>query len=83
MFARFRHDSRSTNDSPYTGEADKLCAKIAGATGQLSFERVLADISGFFELFSKQRAQAYFDFWDSALSRRRPFAPRKAAGGTG
>ena len=68
-------------NSPYTDEADKLCTKIAGSTGQLSFERVLADISGFFALFSKQRAQAYFDFWDSVLGRRRPFTPQKAAAG--
>jgi hypothetical protein len=83
MFNRFKRDTRTTYDSPYTAQADKLCAKIASATGQLSFERVLADISGFFELFSKQRAQAYFDFWDSVLSRRRPFAPQKAASGKG
>jgi hypothetical protein len=81
MFNRFKRDARTTYDSPYTEEADKLCAKIAGATGQLSFERVLADISGFFALFSKQRGQDYFDFWDSVLSRRRPFAPQKAAAG--
>jgi hypothetical protein len=81
MFSRFKRDARTTYDSPHTDEADKLCAKIAGSTGQLSFERVLADISGFFGLFSKQRAQAYFDFWDSVLSRRRPFTPQKAAAG--
>ena len=81
MFARFKRDARTTYDSPHTDEADKLCAKIAGSTGQLSFERVLADISGFFGLFSKQRAQAYFDFWDSVLSRRRPFTPQKAVAG--
>ncbi|MFY9688054.1 MAG: hypothetical protein WAJ88_19835, partial [Pseudolabrys sp.] len=81
MFTRFKRDARMTYDSPYTGEADKLCAKIAGSTGQLSFERILADISGFFALFSKQRAQAYFDFWDGVLNRRRSFAPPKAAAG--
>ena len=81
MFNRFKRDARTTYDSPFTEEADKLCAKIVGSTGQLSFERVLADISGFFALFSKQRAQDYFDFWDSVLSRRRPFAPQKAAAG--
>jgi hypothetical protein len=81
MFNRFKRDSRTTYDSPHTEEADKLCTKIAGSTGQLSFERVLADISGFFGLFSKQRAQAYFDFWDSVLNRRRPFARPIAAEG--
>ncbi len=81
MFNRFKRDTRATYNSPFTGEADKLCAKIAGSTGQLSFERVLADISGFFGLFSKQRAQAYFDFWNDVLNRRRSFAPPIAAGG--
>jgi len=81
MFNRFKRDSRSTYDSPHTAEADELCAKIAGATGQLSFERVLADISGFFGQFSKQRGQAYFDFWDSVINRRRSFAPPMAAAG--
>ncbi|HZP70789.1 MAG TPA: hypothetical protein VFB29_12665 [Pseudolabrys sp.] len=81
MFNRFRRDSRVTCDSPFTGEAEKLCAKLAGATGQLTFERVLADISGFFGLFSKDRAQGYFEFWDSVLNRRRPFAPAAAAAG--
>jgi hypothetical protein len=82
MFNRFKHDSRSTFDSPYTAEADKLCAKIAGATGQLSFERVLADISSFFGQFSKERGRVYFDFWDGVLNRRRSFAPPRAAAGT-
>ena len=81
MFNRFKRDVRMTNDSPHTEAADKLCAKIAGSTGQLSFERILADISGFFALFSKQRAHAYFDFWDGVLNRRRSFAPPKAAAG--
>jgi hypothetical protein len=81
MFNRFKRDSRSTYDSPYTAEAEKLCAKIAGSTGQLSFERVLADVSAFFGLFSKQRGQAYFDFWDSVINRRRLFAPPVAAAG--
>lgn len=81
MFNRFKRDPRMTYDSPFTREADKLCAKLAGATGQLTFEKVLADISGFFALFSKDRAQGYFDFWDSVLNRRRPFAPPVAAGG--
>jgi hypothetical protein len=81
MFNRFKRDARVTYDSSFTEEADKLCAKLSGAAGQLSFEKVLADISGFFGLFSKARGQSYFDFWDSVLNRRRPFAPPIAAAG--
>ena len=62
MFARFKRDSRMTYESPFTDEANKLCTKIVTSTGQLSFERILTDISGFFALFSKQRAQNYFGF---------------------
>ena len=51
------------------------------STGQLSFERILTDISGFFALFSKQRAQNYFEFWDAVLNRRnRDARPLAAAG---
>jgi hypothetical protein len=81
MFNRFKRDARVTYDSSFPEEADKLCAKLSGAAGQLSFEKVLADISGFFGLFSKARGQSYFDFWDSVLNRRRPFAPPIAAAG--
>ena len=73
MFARFRHDSRTTQDSPFTGEAEKVCAKLAGATGQLLFERVLADVASFFSVFSTQRAQSYFNFWDGILKKRASF----------
>jgi hypothetical protein len=81
MFARFKRDSRMTYESPFTDEANKLCMKIVTSTGQLSFERILTDISGFFALFSKQRAQNYFEFWDAVLNRRkRDPRPLAAAG---
>ena len=81
MFARFKRDPRMTNESPFTDEANKLCAKIVTSTGQLSFERILTDISGFFALFSKQRAQNYFEFWDAVLNRRKRDARPLAAAG--
>jgi len=72
MFARFKGNSRITCDSSFTHQADKLCAKIVASTGQLSFEKMLADISDFFALFSKQRAHAYFEFWSAVLNKRLP-----------
>ena len=72
MFARFKRHSRYTFDSPLTGEAEKLCAKLQTATGQLSFHDILSGISEFLALLSKTRAQTYFDFWDAMLSKRKP-----------
>jgi hypothetical protein len=72
MFARFKRNSRTTYESSFTHEADTLCAKIVASTGQLSFEKMLADISDFFALFSKQRAHAYFEFWSAVLNKRLP-----------
>jgi hypothetical protein len=72
MFLRFKGHSRYTFDSPFTGEAEKLCAKLQAATGQLSFHDILSEISEFVALLSKTRAQAYFDFWDAILSKRKP-----------
>jgi hypothetical protein len=82
MYARFKRDVRMTCDSPFTGEAEKLCAKIATATGQLSFEKILMDISFFFSLFSKQRAQSYFEFWQAVLNKCPPSSAPVAAAST-
>jgi hypothetical protein len=81
MFGRFKHNSRMTYESPFTDEAAKLCTKIATSTGQLSFEKILTDVSGFFALFSKQRAQGYFEFWDGVLNKRKPAVRPLAAAG--
>lgn len=72
MFLRFKRHSRYTFDSPFTGEAEKLCAKLQTATGQLSFHDILSEISEFVALLSKTRGQAYFNFWDAMLSKRKP-----------
>lgn len=69
MFTRFKRDQRMTCESPFTDEATRLCAKIVTSTEQLSFERILTEISGFFALFSRQRAQSYFEFWNAVLNR--------------
>ena len=79
MFNRFKNHARLTFDSRFTGEADRLCAKLQGSTGQLSFHGMLAEICGLIALSSKGDAQRYFDFWDAVLNRRKPI-PRAATG---
>lgn len=78
MYHRFKGQPRYTFGSLYADEAEKLCAKLRSATGQLSFHEVLTAISGFIALFSKAHGQTYFDFWDAILNKRQP-VPREAA----
>ena len=68
---RFKGQARLTFDSRFTGEADKLCAKLLTSTGQLSFQGMLAEICGLIALFSKDNAQRYHDFWDAEINRRK------------
>jgi hypothetical protein len=70
MFMRFKGHARLTFESRFTGEADKLCAKLLTSTGQLSFQGMLTEICSLIALFSEGRAQHYHDFWDAVLNRR-------------
>jgi hypothetical protein len=79
MYRRFKGQPRYTFDSAFADEAEKLCAKLRTATGQLSFHNMLAEISGFISLFSKSRGQAYFDYWDAILNKREPVPQETAA----
>jgi hypothetical protein len=72
MFMRFQGHARLTFESRFTGEADKLCAKLLTSTGQLSFQDMLAEICSLIALFSKGHAQRYHDFWSAVLNRRAP-----------
>jgi hypothetical protein len=72
MFTRFKHNPRLTYGSPWTQDADRLCAKLQASTGQLSFQTMLAEISTFIGLFSRERAQRYFEFWNATINRRKP-----------
>ena len=72
MFARFKRSERQAFGSPFAEEAERLCAKYRQAAVQMTFEAVLADISGFMKLFSKVRAQCYFDFWSALIGRPQP-----------
>jgi hypothetical protein len=72
MFARFKGHPRLTFGSSFTGDAEKLCAKLHTATGQMSFHNMLAEISGFMALFSESHGRRYFEFWDAAINKRKP-----------
>ena len=72
MYARFMRNPRMTAGSALTEEAEKLCAKLREASGQLTFQKLLADICGFMALFSTSQAQKYFDFWAAVLNKRQP-----------
>jgi hypothetical protein len=70
MFARFKRNPRLTFESPLATEAEKLCASLRTSTGQLSFQGMLAEISGFMALTAKKQAMDYFYYWDSLLNKR-------------
>jgi len=84
MFTRFKGDPRSAFNSPLAEDAERWCKNLQESTGQLTFEKILAEISSFIALSSKDAAQDYFEFWDAVISRRQPpprrsEAPRKSA----
>ncbi len=72
MYARFKGGGRLTYGSPLADDAEKLCARLRTATGQLTFQNVLSDICGLMSLSSKSQAQKYFDFWNSTLNKHQP-----------
>jgi hypothetical protein len=72
MFGRFKSHPRLTFDSALADDAEKLCAKLRTATGQLTFQNILSDVCGFMALFSQSKAQSYFNFWDAVLNKRQP-----------
>lgn len=70
MFMRFKRDVRLSFGSDIADEAEKVCKKLQGATGQLTFERILSETSSFIALSSRDRARAYFDFWSELINRQ-------------
>lgn len=70
MFKRFESRKREDFGSPLSADADKLCAKWKGASGQLTFEAMLADICQFLALKSSDDAMRYFAFWSNILGLR-------------
>lgn len=72
MFMRFKANPRLAFESRFVRQADQLCAKLQTSAGQLSFQSMLAEISGFIGLFSQSHARSYFDFWDVVVNKRQP-----------
>lgn len=79
MFNRFRGDNRSAFNSPLTDDAERWCKQLLQSTGQLTFERILAEISDFIALFSGDSARNYFNFWDAVIHKRQPVSRRSNA----
>jgi hypothetical protein len=79
MFARFVSQPRQAFGSALAGEAEALHAKLLASTGQLSFDGMLAQISGFMALCSKERGERYFAFWNNVLKQTKPAAMQKAS----
>lgn len=79
MFKRFQAHNREDFGSPLSTEADKLCAKLLGATGQLTFEAMLADICQFMALKSPDHAKKYFGFWGNMLDQQQQLREMPAA----
>ncbi len=80
MFHRFRSSARVTSGSSFTAEADRVCAKLRESTGQMSFQDMLTEVTGFMALSSNDHAQRYFDFWNGVINNK-PAARRLAAAG--
>lgn len=76
MFTRFKRNNRSAFGSPHTEDAERWSKKLQESTGQLTFQNILTEISGFIALSSKASAQDYFDFWDAVINKRQPL-PRR------
>ena len=80
MFTRFKGQARQTFDSPFAGDAQKICAKLQTSTGQLSFDGMLEEICRLIALFSGDGAHRYFDFWRAAINQRQvDLAPAEKA----
>jgi hypothetical protein len=70
MFARFKSQLREAFGSPFSGEAEQMCAHLQDAAGRLSFADMLADICQFIALSSQESALKYFAYWSVMLGLR-------------
>ncbi len=77
MFERFKNDKRIKFNSRFNGEADRLREKLLLSTGRLSFSDMLKELRDFIALFSEEKAQSYYDFWDAMINSRES-VPRRA-----
>lgn len=72
MFDRFKNDARTTLDSRFAGQAGKVREKLLQSTGRLLFPDMLKELRDFIALFSADRANAYYDFWDAMINKGEP-----------
>ena len=72
MFARFKNSKRLTFGSKFSGDVEKACVKLQGMAGTVTFEIMLAEICAVIGNFSKDKAEAYFDYWNALLTRQNP-----------
>jgi len=70
MFIRFTRQTRLTFGSPFAEAAEKICAKLRDIKEPQTFDTMLADICSLIALFSKEKAQTYFEFWDAVVNKR-------------
>ena len=75
MFARFNGHKRLSFGSPFARDVERSCAKLRAIAEKASFENMLTEISGVVGIFSKHKAQDYFDFWNAILNKRKPASP--------
>ncbi len=81
MFMRFANSCRDAFGSRFSRDADLLCDRWRGSAGRLSFHDMLADISNFMALSSKENADKFFQYWDATLARGAAAGqPKRAAG---
>ena len=67
-FAGFVRGSRSTFGSEFEDEGQRIRAKLLASTGQLSFKGLLTEICNVIALFSTDKAQRYYAFWDAQIN---------------
>lgn len=70
MFGRFRAQKRLTFGSTFTEEIEKSRAILQGMAGSVNFDVMLKEICTAVGVFSKVKAQIYFNYWDAMLNRR-------------
>jgi hypothetical protein len=71
MFLRFKNNKRLTFGSKFTGEVEKAAAKMQAMAGTVTFDVMLLEICAVLKIFSEEKAQRYFDYWDAMLNHRK------------
>jgi hypothetical protein len=70
MFARFKGHKRLTFGANSIKKVEASCAKLQGMAGAVTFDAMLAEICSTIGIFSKDKAEVYFAYWDAVLNHR-------------